>query len=138
MRPRRKGTDLDGTESTRFPTASQYPVDPSGKTWARRANGSLRIRAGRSSTSSRTCAAHLPLRQLETLQRPRAALSRGPSMSFALDVALHWYLEKGFLIFPCREKKPLLEGGFKAASKDPAKIREWWTTWPAAQIGVPT
>lgn len=59
-------------------------------------------------------------------------------MSFALDIALGWYLKRGLLIFPCKEKKPLTETGFKAASKDPAQIKKWWTTWPTAQFGIPT
>lgn len=59
-------------------------------------------------------------------------------MSFALDIALGWYLTRGLLIFPCKDKKPLTETGFKAASKDAGQIRHWWTQWPSAQFGVPT
>ena len=59
-------------------------------------------------------------------------------MSLRLDIALGWYCEKGLALFPCKEKKPLIATGFKAASKDPARIREWWTAWPKAQYGVPT
>jgi hypothetical protein len=59
-------------------------------------------------------------------------------VSFALDIALGWYLKKGLAIFPCKEKKPMIETGFKAASKDPEQIRNWWTTWPKAQFGVAT
>ncbi|SJM53301.1 conserved hypothetical protein 2SC10A7.05c [Frigoribacterium sp. JB110] len=31
-----------------------------------------------------------------------------------------------------------MEGGFHAASSDPAQITGWWRRWPAANIGVPT
>ena len=57
-------------------------------------------------------------------------------MSFALDIALGWYLTRGLLIFPCKDKKPLTETGFKAASKDAGQIRHWWTQWPSAQFGL--
>jgi hypothetical protein len=59
-------------------------------------------------------------------------------VSFALDVALDWYLPRGLSIFPCKEKKPLIETGFKAASRDTEQVTKWWTTWPTAQFGVPT
>jgi hypothetical protein len=59
-------------------------------------------------------------------------------VSFALDIALDWYLKRDLAIFPCKEKKPLIGTGFKAASKDPEQVKKWWTTWPAAQFGVPT
>jgi hypothetical protein len=55
-------------------------------------------------------------------------------VSFALDVALDWYLKRDLAIFPCKEKKPLIGTGFKAASKDPEQVKKWWTTWPAAQL----
>ena len=35
-------------------------------------------------------------------------------------------------------KHPRVEGGLKAATTDPNIITEWWTTWPAANIGVAT
>jgi hypothetical protein len=47
---------------------------------------------------------------------------------------------QGIPVFPCRvnDKRPLTVNGFKDADLDPSKIREWWTTWPRALIGVPT
>jgi hypothetical protein len=46
---------------------------------------------------------------------------------------------KGIAVFPCSDKKiPLIKGGFKNASTDPAQIREWWRQWPQALIGMPT
>ena len=42
-------------------------------------------------------------------------------------------------VFPCRsDRAPYVAKGFKAASDDPAQIREWWTRHPAALIGMPT
>jgi len=32
----------------------------------------------------------------------------------------------------------LVKKGFKAATKDPAQIRKWWSQWPSAMIGLPT
>jgi len=44
----------------------------------------------------------------------------------------------GYSVFPCREKKPLVEGGYKAATRDHGQILRWWSEFPDAQIGVPT
>ena len=42
-------------------------------------------------------------------------------------------------VFPCDDlKRPLVAGGFKAASKDVKQIAVWWKQWPDALIGVPT
>ena len=54
-----------------------------------------------------------------------------------LQAALHW-ANRGFVVFPCRDKKPLTEHGFKDASGSGAQIRAWWTQWPDAGIGLPT
>ena len=55
-----------------------------------------------------------------------------------LDSAIRYCLD-GFVIFPCAKKIPLTgAGGFRNASLDAAKILEWWTRWPDAQIGLPT
>jgi hypothetical protein len=41
-------------------------------------------------------------------------------------------------VFPCgHDKRPLIENGFKGASADPAIVRDWWTRWPTALVGVP-
>jgi len=60
--------------------------------------------------------------------------------SMSLAQAAEWYVLRGFPIFPCRQrgKEPLVEGGFRAATTDEARIREWWRRWPEANIGVPT
>ena len=42
-------------------------------------------------------------------------------------------------VFPCKvDKRPATPHGFKDASTDPKKITRWWSTNPAALIGVPT
>ncbi|MXO72377.1 bifunctional DNA primase/polymerase [Alteraurantiacibacter buctensis] len=50
------------------------------------------------------------------------------------------YASEGKPVFPCdpRNKTPLVSNGFKNASTDESTIRNWWTCWPNAMIGVPT
>ena len=43
-----------------------------------------------------------------------------------------------FRYSPAEEKKPLTEHGFHDASSDEVQIREWWSKWPKANIGIPT
>lgn len=58
--------------------------------------------------------------------------------SSLLNAALE-YIRRGKLVFPCgMDKKPLVKGGFKAASLNVIQIREWWQRWPEAMIGMPT
>src|SRR5262245_56205001 len=47
---------------------------------------------------------------------------------------------QGIRVFPCRvnDKRPLTLTGFKEATTDPDKVREFWTRWPRALVGVPT
>lgn len=54
-----------------------------------------------------------------------------------------YYVRQGLKVFPCspNSKAPLIpkEAGGKGhhdATSDPAKIREWWTQWPDANIGL--
>lgn len=35
-----------------------------------------------------------------------------------------------------RGKEPLIPGGFKNFTTDPAQIRQWWSRWPNANIGM--
>ena len=53
--------------------------------------------------------------------------------------ALGW-ARKGYPIFPCKpeDKSPLTRNGFKDATTDESKIRNWWRLWPSAMIGMPT
>lgn len=55
-----------------------------------------------------------------------------------LEAALE-YASGGKCVFPCGlDKRPLVKGGFKAASHNKVQIREWWKRWPEAMIGMPT
>lgn len=49
-------------------------------------------------------------------------------------------VRRGWSVFPCRArtKEPAVKGGFYAASKDEAKVREWWSRWPDANVGIAT
>jgi hypothetical protein len=52
----------------------------------------------------------------------------------ALDLA-----KRGLPVFPCGDnKQPLTAHGFKDATADTTIVREWWTRWSHALIGVPT
>ena len=60
------------------------------------------------------------------------------STSSPRDAALA-YASAGIPVFPCRQdKRPLVSGGFKSATSDPAKVGEYWDRWPDALIGMPT
>ena len=50
------------------------------------------------------------------------------------------YASRGWPVFPCRRrgKEPLVPGGFKAATTDPATIRSWWRRYAQPNIGMPT
>lgn len=55
-------------------------------------------------------------------------------LSAALD-----YASKGLPVIPCNEhKRPRTEHGLLDATTDEAQIRDWWTRWPDAMIGMPT
>ena len=46
---------------------------------------------------------------------------------------------KGIPVFPCRDKKPLTENGFKDASTSPAIITKWFDVEdPTLQLAIPT
>lgn len=45
----------------------------------------------------------------------------------------------GVPVFPCdTSKRPLVATGFKAATRGPATVADWWARWPDALIGVST
>jgi hypothetical protein len=53
------------------------------------------------------------------------------------------YLDFGWWLLPCkwegdRRKAPLVRDGFYEASNEPEQIRQWWSQWPRALIGVAT
>lgn len=56
-----------------------------------------------------------------------------PLFRAALD-----YASAGWAIFPVepRGKKPLTTNGFKAATTDATKIKEWWAKTPTANLGL--
>ena len=56
-----------------------------------------------------------------------------------LDFAIS-YARYGFAVFPCKPcgKEPITKHGFKDASRDEAKIRNWWARAPNANIGIAT
>lgn len=56
-----------------------------------------------------------------------------------MQAAIGYARDAGWPVFPCRpsNKGPLTPSGFKDATTDEAKIREWWTQWPDAMIGLP-
>ncbi len=56
-------------------------------------------------------------------------------MASMKDAALA-YAERGWPVFPCRvNKQPYTESGVLEATTNRRKIREWWDTWPNANIG---
>lgn len=62
-----------------------------------------------------------------------------PKISDIKAAALE-YARNGLKIFPCDRatKRPLVEHGFYAASKDLAQVEEWWDEHPGASIGCAT
>jgi hypothetical protein len=80
----------------------------------------------------------------------------GPQLKdgYLLQAALN-YAKRGWHVFPIhwpingkcscgkvdcesQAKHPLTANGFKDATTDPKIISEWWTKWPAANIGIAT
>lgn len=63
-----------------------------------------------------------------------------PTLSDLGQSALDYATRFGWAVFPLvpRGKTPLTSHGFKDASTDPERIREWWTTTPDANIGIAT
>lgn len=56
-----------------------------------------------------------------------------------LDAALSWAGHR-IPVLPLRpeEKAPLTSNGLHDATTEPDQLREWWTRWPAANIGITT
>lgn len=56
-----------------------------------------------------------------------------------LDAALHYAVDFGWPVLPCKPNKdPYTPNGFYDAKTDPNAIKFWWTKWPDAMIGVRT
>lgn len=63
-----------------------------------------------------------------------------PQRPNLLGAAL-WYVNQGIPTFPLmpKEKRPHPgTRGFKDATTDPERIREWWHRWPESNIGLAT
>ncbi len=54
--------------------------------------------------------------------------------------AARTFAERGFSIFPlaASSKRPIVAGGFKAATRVPSQIDGWWGRTPDANIGIAT
>lgn len=82
-------------------------------------------------------------------------MKMGNNKSHALQAAALRYAKHGLAVLPLYEtragacacgkpdcprpgKHPRTRNGVKDASRDPATIREWWTRWPGASIGIAT
>lgn len=62
-------------------------------------------------------------------------MSPAADMVTLVDHALA-YAAAGLEVFPLKaDKTPYTEHGMKEATRDPAKIRSWWSRWPEALIG---
>ena len=58
-------------------------------------------------------------------------------MNELLTAALGYAEAKSWPVFPVREDKtPWVATGFKAASRDPRLIKDWWRRYPEAGIGL--
>ena len=57
-----------------------------------------------------------------------------PDPISGLTTAALEYASQGIKVFACkpRGKEPLTEHGFKDATADGTRIREWWSKWPDA------
>lgn len=72
------------------------------------------------------------------VRRPRRSARRRPHQAAAALVAAQNYAEAGLPVIPLRpcEKRPLTPHGKDDATTDAGQIRQWWTKWPTANIGV--
>lgn len=75
----------------------------------------------------------------ETSSTPSITAGIPPLSTPLLDAALA-YAAQGLRVIPCEPngKKPLILNWTLRASDDPAVIRQWWTRWPNANIGLLT
>lgn len=56
------------------------------------------------------------------------------------EAAALTYASWGWHVFPCRPgaKTPATKHGFKEATRDPEKIKDWWWRWPRANVALAT
>jgi hypothetical protein len=64
--------------------------------------------------------------------------SNGSGQESATLRAALAYAPEGLAVFPLNGKRPLTLHGFKDATTDEARIREYWQKWPDANIGIAT
>ncbi len=57
------------------------------------------------------------------------------TLNTPLDFALA-YAAAGYKVLPANGKIPLVEHGAHDGSSDETTLRQWWTKWPAANIGL--
>lgn len=53
-----------------------------------------------------------------------------------LHYALRYASRYGWRVFPLNGKEPMTKNGHNDATTDEESIRDWWTRWPDANIGV--
>lgn len=65
--------------------------------------------------------------------------SPSPTANPLLEAALQ-YAALGWTVFPCkpRSKTPLVQGWPTAATVNTDQLREWWSKWPDANVGLAT
>ncbi len=64
-------------------------------------------------------------------------MTKTPPCRSELGAAAARYATQGWRVFPCQDKRPLTEHGFRDATSDLEQIAQWWRSWPDAQIGAP-
>jgi putative DNA primase/helicase len=57
-------------------------------------------------------------------------------MNSLLKAALRYANRYGWRVFPLDGKEPRIKGGFRSATTDAKTIKDWWTRWPDANIGI--
>jgi Bifunctional DNA primase/polymerase, N-terminal/Primase C terminal 1 (PriCT-1) len=104
---------------------------------------------------------HLQNPKKNSRERPEKSIAkvayeeRDANEQSALLAAALWYAERGLPVFPlhwvddqgkcscsgkpgCKPgKHPLIPGGHLGATTAPGQIRQWWSRWPDANIGIP-
>lgn len=57
-----------------------------------------------------------------------------------LPTAAMYLARHGVPVFPCASgfKRPIVKGGFTAATVDVRQVETWWLRWPDANLAVPT
>lgn len=57
-------------------------------------------------------------------------------MNRLLRAALRYANQYGWRVFPLNGKEPRIKGGHRSATTDERTIRQWWTKWPDANVGI--